>query len=147
MANSKLIRKLKNAYQCCKECGSKYGVYSVGCSSSWIGTCDVCGRKEISVTETRDYAYLYTGITKLQKETQTMDSETNEKTKVKYLSKITQFEIRREDGGVADYTLVTLEDEGGGPYLRINSKDGSEIALDFEEVDMIFNIAQRLKNQ
>ncbi len=76
-----------------------------------------------------------------------MDSETNEKTKVKYLSKITQFEIRREDGGVADYTLVTLEDEGGGPYLRINSKDGSEIALDFEEVDMIFNIAQRLKNQ
>lgn len=58
------IRRLHNAYVCCKECGLKYGVYSVGCSSTWAGKCDVCGRKKL-VTETRDYAYLVTGKRRL----------------------------------------------------------------------------------
>ena len=49
------------------DCGQKYGVYSVGCSSSWNGKCGVCGEDKI-VTETRDYGYFITGIRKLKKE-------------------------------------------------------------------------------
>ena len=71
MSNKKLIKKLKNAYQTCFDCGNKYGVYSVGCSSVWEGKCDVCGETK-GVTEARDYAYFVTGIRKLMKE----DNET-----------------------------------------------------------------------
>lgn len=62
--SKKLIKKLKQAYVVCSECGSKYGVYSVGCSSVWTDKCDVCG-EEKPVTEARDYAYLITGIRRL----------------------------------------------------------------------------------
>jgi hypothetical protein len=60
-----LLRKLENAYVVCKDCGLKYGVYSVGCSSSYVAKCDVCD-EEKSITEARDYAYLITGIRKLK---------------------------------------------------------------------------------
>ena len=63
----KLLKKLETAYTSCKDCGVKYGVYSVGCSSSWNGKCDVCGEDKI-VTESRDYAYFITGIRKLKLE-------------------------------------------------------------------------------
>ena len=59
-----MIKKLRDAYKCCNDCGRKWGVYSVGCSTSHIGRCDVCG-EEKSVTETRDYGYLITGIRRL----------------------------------------------------------------------------------
>jgi hypothetical protein len=57
---------LKNADVVCKDCGSKYGHYSVGCSSTWMGTCNVCGQ-ELPVTEVRDWNYLKEGINKLSK--------------------------------------------------------------------------------
>ena len=60
-----LLDRLRNAYQCCKDCGTTYGVYSVGCSSSRIGKCDVCDA-QTWVTETRDYAYLITGIRRVE---------------------------------------------------------------------------------
>jgi hypothetical protein len=60
----KLVKKLEDAYVVCSDCGSKYGVYSVGCSSVWVEKCDVCD-EEKPVTEARDYAYLITGIRKL----------------------------------------------------------------------------------
>ena len=60
-----LVNRLRNAYQYCKDCGTKYGVYSVGCSSSRIGKCDVCDA-QTWVTETRDYAYLITGIRRVE---------------------------------------------------------------------------------
>jgi hypothetical protein len=60
-----LLKKLENAYMVCHSCGTKYGVYSVGCSSVWNGKCGVCDQ-ETSVTEARDYAYLMTGIRKLK---------------------------------------------------------------------------------
>ena len=61
----RMIKTLNNAAVCCHECGDKWGVYSVGCSSTWNGTCRVCG-EEKRVTETRDYGYFYTGIRKLK---------------------------------------------------------------------------------
>ena len=67
MTNKQLIKKLENAYQVCRDCGLKYGVYSVGCSSCWEGKCDVCDEAKV-VTEARDYGYLMTGIRKLKLE-------------------------------------------------------------------------------
>ena len=58
------IKKLNNAYTACSDCGNKYGVYSVGCSSVWEDICDVCGETK-SVTEARDYGYFATTIRKL----------------------------------------------------------------------------------
>jgi hypothetical protein len=57
---------LSNAEVVCKDCGSKYGTYSVGCSSTWEGTCGVCGETK-GVTEVRDYGYLSKGIRELSK--------------------------------------------------------------------------------
>jgi hypothetical protein len=69
-----LLKTLKNADVCCHDCGTKYGVYSVGCSSVWEGTCDVC--KQVKpITETRDYAYLITGQRKLYQETMKTTTE------------------------------------------------------------------------
>ena len=67
MTNKQLIKKLENACVVCRDCGLKYGVYSVGCSSVWEGKCGVCDQVK-PVTETRDYGYLMTGIRKLLKE-------------------------------------------------------------------------------
>jgi len=57
---------LEKAYQVCRDCGTKYGEYSVGCSSVWQGECDVCGETK-GVTEKRDYGYLEKGIKELSK--------------------------------------------------------------------------------
>jgi hypothetical protein len=57
---------LKNAEVVCHDCGDKYGVYSVGCSSTWQGKCGVCGQTK-GVTEVRDYGYLQKGIKELSK--------------------------------------------------------------------------------
>jgi predicted ATP-dependent serine protease len=67
-------KTLQEAYQVCNQCGTKYGEYSVGCSSHWTGKCDVCGKTK-SVTESRDYGYLEKGILKVSKETLAEDAE------------------------------------------------------------------------
>lgn len=61
----RLIKKLEQAAVCCHDCGSKWGVYSVGCSSIWNGICHVC-HEDKYVTESRDYAYFFTGIRSLK---------------------------------------------------------------------------------
>ena len=72
-----LIKKLENAYNTCFDCGKKYGVYSVGCSSVYTSTCDVCGETK-PITETRDFAYFVTGIRKLKMEI--LNEKSNSKT-------------------------------------------------------------------
>jgi len=64
-----LLKKLETAYNTCFDCGDKYGVYSVGCSSVYESTCDVCGEFK-RITEARDFAYFITGIRKLKLEIQ-----------------------------------------------------------------------------
>ena len=56
-----LLTRLLTAEVCCKDCGTHFGKYSVGCSSSWYGNCHVCGKYK-SVTEVRDWGYLTKGI-------------------------------------------------------------------------------------
>jgi len=74
-----LLKTLENAYNTCFDCGEKYGVYSVGCSSIYEGTCNVCGETK-RITETRDFAYFITGIRKLKLEIQ--NEKSNSQTKV-----------------------------------------------------------------
>jgi hypothetical protein len=74
-----LLKKLENAYNTCFDCGEKYGVYSVGCSSIYESKCDVCGETK-RITETRDFAYFITGIRKLKLEIQ--NEKSNSQTKV-----------------------------------------------------------------
>ncbi len=62
-----LLKKLEQAGTSCKDCGVKFGTYSVGCSSSWNGKCGICGEDKI-VTETRDYGYMRKGILQLKEE-------------------------------------------------------------------------------
>ena len=59
-----LRQKLLSADQVCKDCGARYGKYSVGVSSTWMGICDVCGEHK-GVTEVRDWGYLTKGIKEL----------------------------------------------------------------------------------
>ena len=63
----RMIKKLNNAYVSCNECGTEWGVPSAGDSSMWQGICRVCGETKF-VTESRDYAYFYTGIHRLQQQ-------------------------------------------------------------------------------
>ena len=60
-----LYNKLVQADVVCRDCGSKYGKYSVGCSSMWEGECDVCGERK-PITEVRDWGYLGKGINELK---------------------------------------------------------------------------------
>jgi hypothetical protein len=61
-----LLNRLQDAEVVCKDCGSKYGHYSVSCSSTWMGKCNVCG-EEKGITEVRDWNYLREGIEELNK--------------------------------------------------------------------------------
>ena len=63
--NKPLLTCLVQADLVCRDCGSKYGKYSVGCSSTWVGTCEVCGETK-GVTEVRDWGYLGKGIQELK---------------------------------------------------------------------------------
>ena len=63
--NKPLLTCLIQADVVCRDCGSKYGKYSVGCSSTWEGTCEVCGERK-GVTEVRDWGYLSKGIQELK---------------------------------------------------------------------------------
>lgn len=59
--DQQLVRRLRNAYQCCDACGNRYGTYKGGYSTWWRSVCDVCGLQN-AVTETRDYGYLERGL-------------------------------------------------------------------------------------
>ena len=60
-----LLNKLLTAEHVCSDCGSKYGKYSVGCSSHWEGQCDVCDEHK-PITEVRDWGYLTKGVKELK---------------------------------------------------------------------------------
>ena len=103
MTNKQLIKKLENACVVCRDCGLEYGVYSVGCSSVWEGVCNVCGETK-PVTETRDYAYLMTGIRKLIKEDEARTRPFAELTK--NFTPERKAKIKEQSAEVAKYMLT-----------------------------------------
>ena len=153
--------KLLCAEVVCKDCGSKYGKYSVGCSSMWEGTCDVCDQTK-PVTEVRDWGYLTKGINELKPYSFTPERKANikeqskevakymeeTKDKVTYKSTIFGVCVHRVD---ADHrtlqTEVRLEDEGGGEFIALTGTDGQQIRLDFEEFDEVVKAVALLKAQ
>ena len=151
---STLSQKLLTANHVCKDCGAKYGRYSVGCSSSWAGTCDVCDQSTF-VTEARDYGYLTKGIQELklnikEQSKKVADYMANQETddKVTYKSTITGVCVHRIDASHRTLqTEVKLEDEGGGEFITLTDTDGSQIRLDFEEFDEVVKAVNLLKNQ
>ena len=162
-----LVNKLLNANLVCNECGTRYGKYSVGCSSVHTGTCDVCGETR-SVTEPRDYGYLQKGIDEVRatikeqskevaaymksqepimtdEELDKAMKETEEK--VTYKSAITGICIYRKDNFRTLQTEVKLVDEGGGEFISIMDDHGQEVRLDFEEFEEVIKAVALLKNQ
>jgi hypothetical protein len=144
--------KLSCAEVVCRDCGSKYGKYSVGCSSMWEGTCDVCDQTK-PVTEVRDWGYLGKGLQELRNNIKEQSKEVAKymeetKDKVTYKSTITGVCVHRVD---ADHrtlqTEVRLEDEGGGEFITLTDTDGSQIRLDFEEFDEVVKAVALLKTQ
>lgn len=63
--NQPLLTCLIQASNVCRDCGSRYGKYSVGCSSMYESTCEVCGETK-PITEVRDWGYLAKGIDELR---------------------------------------------------------------------------------
>ena len=103
MTNKQLIKKLEQACVVCRDCGLKYGVYSVGCSSVWEAVCNVCGETK-GVTETRDYGYLITGIRKLKLEDGAKSRPFSELTKD--FSPERKAKIKEQSKEVAKYMLT-----------------------------------------
>lgn len=59
---AELLDRLIDAYQCCSDCGDKYGTYRADTNTTcWSDTCDVC-KADSTVTAARNYGYLYKGI-------------------------------------------------------------------------------------
>ncbi len=149
---STLSQKLLTAEHVCKECGAKYGKYSVGCSSSWAGTCDVCDQSRF-VTEVRDYGYLTKGIQELKLNIKEQSKEVAEymaetESKVTYKSTITGVCVHRIDASHRTLqTEVKLIDEGGGEFITLTDSDGNEVRLDFEEFDEVIKAVAMLKSQ
>lgn len=110
-----LLNKLLSADVVCRDCGHKYGKYSVGCSSVWQGTCGVCGEDK-PVTEVRDYGYLTKGIHELKGN------------------------IKEQSKEVADYMLSVgpiMNDDEMEDCLRASYEQG-EIACMFTEDEIGF---------
>jgi hypothetical protein len=104
-----LLTKLLQADVVCCECGSKYGKYSVGCSSTWESTCDVCDQKK-SVTEVRDWGYLGKGIQELKGTIQEQSKEVAEYMKSQEPI-LTEEEVASYERG--EITLKLTEEEVG----------------------------------
>jgi hypothetical protein len=104
-----LLEKLIQADICCRECGQKYGVYSVGVSSTWIAECPICGETK-GCTETRDYGYLSKGISEVKAEIAAIKELKNQK------PIMTDEELEEELTApyeIGEITLKLTEDEVG----------------------------------
>ena len=122
MNNKQLIKKLENAYVVCRDCGNKYGVYSVGCSSVYEGKCDVCEQTK-PITEARDYAYLVTGIRRLK---------LADKEKIKEQS--TKITSSHECKSTLTQEPIMTDDELDG--IMVASYEEGEITCKFTEAEV-----------
>jgi hypothetical protein len=133
--NRPLLERLTQADVVCKDCGEKYGKYSVGCSSTWMGTCDVCG-EEKGITEVRDWGYLTKGINELnaQRPAQPFSELTKDFTPER------KARIKEQSAKVANYMLTQepiMTDEDLDDALTASYEQG-EITLKLTEEEVGF---------
>jgi len=135
LKNSNLETRLLQADVVCKDCGEKYGKYSVGCSSTWMGTCHVCGETK-PITEVRDWGYLTKGI-----------NELNAKRPAQPFSELTKdftperkARIKEQSAKVANYMLTqepVMTDEDLDDAFTASYEQG-EITLKLSEDEVGF---------
>ena len=93
-----------------------------------------------------DYGFLWKGLRDLKAEQEETVTKTPKKESTKYTSRIQQIEVRRGDQFGAQYTIVRVDDEGGGAFLVIEAEAG-EVRLDFEEFDEVVKAVKILREQ
>ena len=65
----------------------------------------------------------------------------------KYVSRVSTIVIENTESTSPDgLTEVALNDEGGGPYISL-IQDGAEIALDPEEIELVYEACKKLLSQ
>jgi hypothetical protein len=133
-----LYQKLLTAEVVCRDCGDKYGKYSVGCSSTWEGTCDVC-EQDKPVTEVRDWGYLGKGISELKAwrpaqpfSELTKDFPPERRKRIKEQSKILAEHLATLDPIMNDDELEAALEENKRSYER------GEITLKLTEEEVAF---------
>jgi hypothetical protein len=133
-----LYEKLLTAEVVCCDCGDKYGKYSVGCSSTWEGTCDVC-EQDKPVTEVRDWGYLTKGIHELKAwrpvqpfSELTKDFTPERKARIKEKSKILAEHLATLDPIMNDDELEAALEENKPSYEQ------GEITLKLTEEEVAF---------
>jgi len=130
--NRPLLERLTQADICCHDCGQKFGVYSVGVSSTWEAECPVCG-KVGRCTETRDYGYLTKGINELNAKRPaqpfselTKDFTLERKAKIKQQSKEVAGYMLTQEPIMTDEDLdqmLTPSYEQGGITLKLTEEE------------------------
>ena len=137
MTNKQLIKKLEQACVVCRDCGNRYGVYSVGCSSVYEGKCEVCEQTK-PVTEARDYGYLTAGIRRLKLEEGAKSRPFSELTKD--FSPERKAKIKQQSKEVAEYMLTQepiMTDEDLDRVMNPSYMQG-EITLKLTEEEVGF---------
>jgi hypothetical protein len=123
-----LLQNLVSADVICNDCGTKYGKYSVGCSSRWEGTCDVCGECK-GITEVRDYGYLQKGINELKAREPIMTDEELEEMLAPYeFGKIT-LKLTEEEVAFLNECLDTIGENHPTLCPGHTNEDPSDVPL------------------
>lgn len=107
-----LVERLTQADVVCRDCGDKYGKYSVGYSSTWEGQCHVCGETK-PITEVRDWGYLAKGIALAR----------------------AQANIKVQSKEVAEYML------GVGPIMNDDELEGA-LTASYEEGELTLKLTE-----
>jgi hypothetical protein len=127
------LSTLLSADVICNDCGTRYGKYSVGCSSRWEGTCDVCGERK-GVTEVRDYGYLQKGITELKNQKPIMTDEELDEVLAPYESGEITLKLTEEEVAFLNECLDTIVENHPTLCPGHTNEDPSDVPL-FEGIE------------
>ena len=127
------LSTLVSADVICNDCGTKYGKYSVGCSSRWMGTCDVCGKIK-GVTEVRDYGYLAKGINELKAGEPIMTDEELDEELAPYEQGEITLKLTEDEVGFLNECLDTIVENHPSICAGHNADNPEDVAL-FESIE------------
>ncbi len=127
------LSTLLSADVICRDCGTRYGTYSVGCSSVWQGTCDVCGELK-GVTEVRDYGYLQKGINELKNQKPIMTDEELDEVLAPYESGEITLKLTEDEVGFLNECLDTIVENHPSICAGHSADSPEDVAL-FESIE------------